>query len=169
MENDLQNELNALKQEISELKSRMYEDEMVIAMLQTWTQYAFGILLRHLSDPQECDRAWASNRIEAALNDSYRKLKRGFRGVEPLEISKDGFDRLYICWQDTANIWKSMDDHNFENNSDQDGYKLINAAMDILDRIDPLTQRVFPFETKTERAHRSASLNAIHRARQKKP
>lgn len=166
--NELQEQLDALKLELDDLKGRLYENEMVIAMLQTWTQYSFGILLRHLSDPDKVGRSQVSNQIEMALIRNYRRLKQGFRGGEPLQTSSDGFDRLYICAEDTASIWQSMDDHNFAEKSDQDGYKLINAAMDILDRIDPQSQRIFPFETKQEKEHRIASLKAINQARQKK-
>ena len=164
-EQNVQKQLDELKNELLLLKKRATEDEAVIASLQAWTQYSFGILLRHLDDPGQLNRDGASQRIEMVFRNMYRTLKEGFRGAEELEISTDGFDRLYICATDTADIWQSMNDHNFANDSDLNGYKLINAALDMLEKIDPSRQHNFPFETKKEKQIRKAARDLIFQAK----
>ena len=165
---ELQKQLTELQNELEGLKKRVAEDEAVIASLQAWTQYGFGMLLKHLACPNDVDRAHVSDLLEKVFGDMYRTLKQGFRGDAEMTTSTDGFDRLYICAQETADIWQLMRDYNFEDSPDQDGYKLINVALDMMYRIDPLTQRHSPFETPEEKRLRKFARDAVFQAKNRR-
>lgn len=166
---DIQQQIEELRAEVEQLKVRLTEDETVIASLQAWIQYSFGILLKHLPNPDADARSHISHLIEWVFEDMYRKLKVGYRGEGELEVSRDGFDRLYICALETAGIWKSMRDHNFAKKSDDRGYKLLNVGLDMLNRLEPQYQKCFPVETRKEKQFRKQIRDQIIHLRDNPP
>jgi hypothetical protein len=167
-EHAFQAEIADLKSEVEALKTRLTEDETVIASLQAWTLYSLGILLRHLHDPNEMDRDQASHAIEAVFDRMYGTLKQGYRGAGELRQTKDGFDRLYMCSQEISNMWKLMREIEFSEKPDVRGTKLINLGYDTIQRLDPLNQAMIPVETLSERRLREQASNLVHQIRSRR-
>jgi hypothetical protein len=148
-----------LEREISALKTRLNESDLVIASLQAWIQYSFGNILVHTSNPDDHDLTQCVSNVQTAFEDMWDRLGKGLRGIEGVTESKDGFDRLLAAGQETTRWMKSGDDHCAATaKNDAVALKLLDVGLDMLKRLDPVVVGVHPLESEAEmRARRQAT------------
>jgi len=162
----LEAQLRAQQERINDLEVRARETDIVDATVIAWTQYAVGSLLLHLDDPEHHPSDEVAQNIEAVFSGTFGTLKQGFRGRREPTAEMGGFDFLYVFAQGIQGIWESMRKRNFEHTDDRNGYKLRNAAKDMLARLDPQVLAVMPLEAASENAARKQAGSVVQQARQ---